>query len=136
MIVLANWGCDRTTSVAIFTAALTVNGAVVAGYLGNGLDIAPNFSGTIFGLANTLSSLGGYLSAMMVGMITYHNQTYAAWSTIFWILAGTYFVGAVTFFFFGTGELQSWNNPDAIQQSTKPNEEDAEEFKPLKTRVA
>ncbi|XP_043275458.1 sialin [Venturia canescens] len=136
MIVLANWGCDRVTSVAIFTAALTLNGAVTAGYLGNGLDIAPNFSGTIFGLANTLSSLGGYLSAMMVGMITYHNQTYAAWSTIFWILAGTYFVGATTFLVFGSGELQSWNNPESAAQARRANEDGAEEFKPLKAPVA
>jgi hypothetical protein len=40
-------GCDRAASVAFFTVALTVNGAVCGGYLGNGLDIAPNFSGTV-----------------------------------------------------------------------------------------
>jgi uncharacterized protein YcfJ len=40
-------GCDRAASVTFFTVALTVNGAVCGGYLGNGLDIAPNFSGTI-----------------------------------------------------------------------------------------
>ncbi|XP_078045525.1 putative inorganic phosphate cotransporter [Augochlora pura] len=111
MIVLANRGCDRVASVAIFTIALTVNGAVTAGYLGNGLDIAPNFSGTIFGIANTLSSLGGYLSSYMVGTITYKNQTYTQWSIIFWVLATTYFCGAVVYTIFGTGELQKWNNP-------------------------
>jgi hypothetical protein len=40
-------GCDRAASVTFFTVALTVNGAVCGGYLGNGLDIAPNFSGTV-----------------------------------------------------------------------------------------
>lgn len=44
--------------------------AVTAGYLGNGLDIAPNFSGTIFGLANTLSSMSGYFSSLMIGELT------------------------------------------------------------------
>lgn len=126
MIVQAYRGCDRVTSVAIFTTALTVNGAVTAGYLGNGLDIAPNFSGTIFGLANTLSSLGGFISSYMVGTITYKNQTYAQWSIIFWILAGTYLVGALTFAIFGSGELQKWNNPEESDAKKSANVEDAD----------
>lgn len=70
MIAQVFFGMDRTFAVTIFTLQLLFNGAVTAGYLGNGLDIAPNFSGTIFGLANTLSSLGGFLSAYMVGTLT------------------------------------------------------------------
>lgn len=45
MIVQAYFGDNKVWSVLIFTAALTLNGAVTGGYLGNGLDIAPNFSG-------------------------------------------------------------------------------------------
>lgn len=70
MIAQIFMGHDRVFAVTIFTIQLTLNGAVTAGYLGNGLDIAPNFSGTIFGLANTLSSLSGFLSSFMVGSLT------------------------------------------------------------------
>lgn len=73
MLIQVYEGHDRVISIAIFTIALTINGAVTAGYLSNGLDIAPNFSGTIFGMANTLSSLGGFLSALMVGTLTQDN---------------------------------------------------------------
>lgn len=73
MIVQVFEGNDRIISIAIFTLSLTINGAVTAGYLSNGLDIAPNFSGTIFGLANTLSSAGGFLSTLMVGTLTKDN---------------------------------------------------------------
>lgn len=66
-------GMDAAWSVAIFTLALFAHGAVTAGYLGNGLDIAPNFSGTIFGMANSLSSFGGFLSTWMVGALTFEN---------------------------------------------------------------
>ena len=31
------------------------------------------FAGTIFGMANTLSSIGGFLSSLMVGMLTQDN---------------------------------------------------------------
>ncbi|XP_011136640.1 sialin isoform X1 [Harpegnathos saltator] len=111
MVFQAYYGCDRTASVAIFTVALTINGGVTAGYLGNGLDIAPNFSGTIFGIANTFSSLGGFISSFMIGTITYQNQTYTQWTIVFWTLAAMYCIGAIVFVTFGTGELQKWNNP-------------------------
>jgi len=131
MVAQVFLGCDRVGSVVIFTTALTVNGAVTAGYLGNGLDIAPNFSGTIFGMANTLSSFGGFLSAYMVGFLTYQNQTYGQWKIVFWILACTYTVGALMFLVFGTGELQSWNNP---KPTRKPDVEmqEKKESEPLR----
>ena len=66
-------GYSPKISITLFTAALTVNGAVTAGYLSNGLDIAPNFAGTIFGLANTLSSTLAFLSSMIVAWLTYEN---------------------------------------------------------------
>lgn len=119
MVIQVYHGCDRAASVAIFTVGLTINGAVTAGYLGNGLDIAPNFSGTIFGIANTFSSMGGFISSFLVGTVTYKNQTYTQWTIVFWTLAVTYFIGAVTFAIFGTGELQEWNNPS--KRHTKRN---------------
>lgn len=73
MIAQIFLGDRQGWAVAIFTIQLFLNGAVTAGYLGNGLDIAPNFSGTIFGLANTLSSIGGFVSTFMVGVLTYEN---------------------------------------------------------------
>jgi ACS family sodium-dependent inorganic phosphate cotransporter len=47
-------GYDQAASVTFFTVALTVNGAVCGGYLGNGLDIAPNFSGIVASVSNNL----------------------------------------------------------------------------------
>lgn len=122
MVAQVFLGCDRVSSVGIFTIALTVNGAVTAGYLGNGLDIAPNFSGTIFGMANTLSSFGGFLSTYIVGVLTFQNQSYSQWQIIFWMLACTYTIGGLCFLLFGTGELQSWNTPKGVALS-KPDVE-------------
>ncbi|XP_014482728.1 PREDICTED: putative inorganic phosphate cotransporter [Dinoponera quadriceps] len=136
MVVQAYYGCDRTASVAIFTVALTINGGVTAGYLGNGLDIAPNFSGTIFGIANTFSSLGGFLSSFMVGTITYQNQTYTQWTIVFWTLAAMYCIGALTFVIFGTGELQKWNDPvvSVTKNGTVEDGNDFVESLPLKSK--
>ncbi|XP_047535269.1 sialin [Vanessa atalanta] len=123
MIAQAFFGHDRIWSIAIFTMALTINGAVTAGYLGNGLDIAPKFSGTIFGIANTLSSFGGWLSTFMVGELTKEHNTYEQWQIVFFILAGTYMCGALVFVVFGSGELQPWNSPQLAENNTEKHEE-------------
>ncbi|XP_055387267.1 sialin [Condylostylus longicornis] len=130
MILQAFYGKTAVWSITIFTLTLFTHGAVTAGYLGNGLDIAPNFSGTIFGLANTLSSFGGFLSTWMVGALTYEDKTYLAWQKVFSILAATYIGGAVIYLIFGTGELQSWNNPP--ERKKKHNDTDLEQQEPLK----
>ncbi|CAG4944311.1 unnamed protein product [Parnassius apollo] len=129
MVVQAFLGHDRVWSIAIFTLALTINGAVTAGYLGNGLDIAPNFSGTIFGMANTLSSFGGWLSTFMVGELTKKHNTYEQWQIVFYILAGTYVFGALCFVCFGSGELQPWNSPKAAEPNHKQEEQPLNEEK-------
>uniref|UniRef100_A0A6M2DW79 Putative product n=1 Tax=Xenopsylla cheopis TaxID=163159 RepID=A0A6M2DW79_XENCH len=136
MLAQAFLGYQAAWSVAIFTVALTLNGAVTAGYLGNGLDIAPNFSGTIFGMANTLSSLGGFLSAFMVGSLTYENQTYEQWQIVFFILSATYAFGALVYLLLGTGELQPWNDPDCCKAFSKINLQDQhlEEALPLQKK--
>ncbi|XP_032519249.1 sialin [Danaus plexippus] len=124
MVMQAYFGYERVWSIAIFTAALTINGAVTAGYLGNGLDIAPKFSGTIFGIANTLSSFGGWLSTFMVGELTKHENTYEQWQIVFFILAGTYACGALVFLMFGSGELQPWSKP-VVKELTPLREQQA-----------
>ncbi|CAH0400740.1 unnamed protein product [Chilo suppressalis] len=125
MLILTFYGEDRVWSIAIFTAALTINGAVTAGYLGNGLDIAPNFSGTIFGMANTLSSFGGWLSTFMVGELTKEHNTADQWMIVFYILSATYILGALCFVCFGSGERQPWSSPPvAPKQEEEPLHEE------------
>uniref|UniRef100_A0A8D8TK43 Sialin n=1 Tax=Cacopsylla melanoneura TaxID=428564 RepID=A0A8D8TK43_9HEMI len=124
-------GQDPVFAVAIFTLTLTFNGAVTAGYLGNGLDIAPNFSGTIFGFANTLSSFGGFVSSYLVGVLTDGDKVnnFGQWRYVFMILGATYSFGALVYLVFGTGKLQPWNTP---LDSTKDVELSKKEAEPLK----
>ncbi|XP_054737160.1 putative inorganic phosphate cotransporter [Anastrepha obliqua] len=135
MIAQIFLGRDAAWSVTIFTLALFTHGAVTAGYLGNGLDIAPNFSGTIFGLANTLSSFGGYVSTWMVGTLTYENESYHQWQIVFGILAGTYISSAIVYIIMGSGELQPWNNPPERKRRSVANAEEGEPLKNEKLHV-
>jgi len=48
---------------------------------------------------------------------------------VFWILAATYISGPIVFAIFGTGKLQSWNNPP---ERVKISDVTQEEGVPLK----
>nr|CAI5859761.1 unnamed protein product [Callosobruchus analis] len=117
MAVQAIKGADAPLSVTVFTASLFFNGAVTAGYLSNGLDIAPNFSGTIFGIANTLSSFGGWLSTKIVAVLTEGDKTFDNVAVRIWILCATYAFGAVFYCIFGTGKLQKFNSIQAHRKT-------------------
>lgn len=58
---------------------------------------------------------------------------------MFWILSGTYFVGAMAFLFFGQGEIQPWNNGPPRQQPPIPivqtNGNGNPEVIPLKEKI-
>ncbi|VVC38796.1 Major facilitator superfamily,Major facilitator superfamily domain [Cinara cedri] len=110
MIAQVYYGENQLWSVLIFVFALTLNGAVSGGYLGSALDIAPNFSGIIFGIANTLPSFGGFLSTYIVGELTNNNQTFGQWKIVFWILAITYTISGFVFLIYGTAQTLSWNS--------------------------
>ncbi|KAF7282689.1 hypothetical protein GWI33_002156 [Rhynchophorus ferrugineus] len=125
MVIETFYGMNAALSVSVFTISLFFNGAVTAGYLANGLDIAPNFSGTIFGLANTLSSSGGWISTKIVAILTHEESTFETWKYVFWILVFTYIFGAAFYLFFGSGNMQKWNSVQGTQ--------DGKELQPLKS---
>lgn len=130
MLIQVFCGQIAALAVTVFTASLFFNGAVTAGYLSNALDIAPNFSGTIFGMANTLSSFGGWLSTKIVALITKTESSFETWRYVFWVLVFAYVFGAVFYLVFGTGKLQKWNSIEE-KQSDK-----IQEMQPLKSQAA
>ncbi|KAL3274169.1 hypothetical protein HHI36_015583 [Cryptolaemus montrouzieri] len=125
LTILFFHGDIPSLAVTLLTASLFCNGAVTGGYLTNGLDIAPNFSGTIMGAANTLSSFGGWLSTKIVALLTENNNTFGQWRWVFLMLVFTYASGAIWFAVFGSGVRQKWNSSDI------PPEETQQELKPL-----
>lgn len=62
--------CDRSLAIALMTIAVTFTGGMFCGYLGNHIDIAPNFAGTLVALTNTVATIPGILVPIIVGVLT------------------------------------------------------------------
>lgn len=108
-MLLAFWGYYRTFSIVIFTLSFAFNGSGTAGHMTNTLDIAPNYSGTIYGIANAVGCISGYISTKAVAMITQQNQTFDQWKYIFWILVGANIFGMIFYWCTASGEHQKWS---------------------------
>ncbi|CAH1775915.1 unnamed protein product [Owenia fusiformis] len=101
-------GCDYLVPVVLLVGALAMSGISVPGYMVNHLDIAPRFSGSTMSLANTLSTISGMVGPYLVGYLTNGQPTQAQWQKVFFITAGMYGLGALTFLLFAKGEEQEW----------------------------
>ncbi|KAE9524732.1 hypothetical protein AGLY_014782, partial [Aphis glycines] len=72
-------GCNSLVAVIMLFSATAVNGAVSSGALAAVVDIAPNYAGVILGIVGTVSATSGFISPLIVGYLTFHQQTLSQW---------------------------------------------------------
>ncbi|KAK7066420.1 hypothetical protein SK128_019270, partial [Halocaridina rubra] len=109
LLGVAYSGCEPGITVALLCLSLFFNGAITTSQLVNHTDIAPNFSGTLFGISNTFASIASFISPIAVGAITKDQQTIFAWQKVFWMCVPIYFLTEVFYLIFCSGTVQSWN---------------------------
>lgn len=101
----------------------------------NPQDLAPNFAGSVFGLANFFATTSGFLSPLAVSYFTRekvrnsirHSElkllsfqsTMSEWRNVFILDGALYIISAVFFMFFGSGEVQSWNRKESYKPLIK-----------------
>ncbi|XP_011160846.1 putative inorganic phosphate cotransporter [Solenopsis invicta] len=113
-IIAASYSkCDRTLVVAMFTIGMALMGTFYPGMKVNGLDLSPNYSGTLMALVNGMGAFTGIITPYIVGEIA-PEQTLSQWRTVFWIVLGVFILSNLIFVMFASGEVQYWNDPDFV----------------------
>lgn len=108
---LAYSGCNVTSAVIFLTLSLALHGAVSTGTLSSIVDIGPNYAGITLGIVSTVSIMTGFVSPIIVGFITFENQSVAAWQHIFEICAAMLFSCGAVYMWLNDTALQKWNSP-------------------------
>lgn len=122
MISLIFSGCNLMQVVVLVTIGATLKGSMYPGYHLSALDLSPNYSGTLTGIANSLGSINGIFVPYLIGILA-TNQTFSEWQVIFWITSGIYFVGTLNYMFFASGEVQSWNENKFLLKDRQKHED-------------
>lgn len=69
LLVASAYASSPTAAVALLTGAVGFSGVATAAFGSNHLDVAPQFAGLLFGLANTLASLPGVIAPSLIGYL-------------------------------------------------------------------
>ncbi|PNF40123.1 hypothetical protein B7P43_G10001 [Cryptotermes secundus] len=104
-------GCNATAAIVFSTVATAVSGAVSTGPLASFIDISPNFASVMLGISNMISVVPGFISPVIVGYLTYQNQTIEQWQLVFIISSVMLLVAGFLYILFSSSELQKWNTP-------------------------
>lgn len=111
MIGASYTGCSGAATVALLSVGVGLMGATMSAYRINHLDISPRYAGVLMAITNCVANLFALLAPLIAGKITNHKPTQAAWRTVFFISAGVYFLTALIYQVFASGEKQSWDTP-------------------------
>lgn len=110
--------CDRTSTIALFTLATTLQGGIYTGFIVNHIDIAPNFAGTLFGMTNAMGTIPSWIGPLVAGSLTRDRQTFEQWNKVFYIASGIYAANGLFYLIFASGEVQPWNHVDEPDDAT------------------
>jgi hypothetical protein len=61
-------------------------------------------------LIKTVTVIPGVISPLVVEYLVYEGSSITSWITVFLITSGIYVVCCTVFLFYGSGEVQPWNN--------------------------
>ncbi|XP_023218044.1 sialin-like [Centruroides sculpturatus] len=112
-------GCNSINVILCLAFSMGFFGFCMAGDVAIVLDLAPDFSGILFGLTNGLSSITGIISPYVAGLILDKDQgDIVQWSYVFYLASSFYCLSAFVFLIAATAELQPW----AITQSIEKKE--------------
>lgn len=118
---LAYSGCSVTSAVFFIAMSLALHGAVSTGTLSSIVDISPNFAGITLGIVSTVSIISGFVSPIIVGYLTFENQSIDAWKSIFQLAAAMLIVCGSIYIWLNDTALQPWNKTPK-QNSQLPKE--------------
>ncbi|XP_022822793.1 sialin-like isoform X1 [Spodoptera litura] len=111
LVLLVYAGCSTALSVSLITMSMGFNGAATLTNLQNHQDLAPNYAGTLYGIANCVGSTAGFFTPMITAYFTSSGNSFESWRPVFFVGASVYIISALFFIFFGTGNIQPWNFP-------------------------
>ncbi|CAH0400879.1 unnamed protein product [Chilo suppressalis] len=115
LIALGYTGCAPVLSVALITFSMGLNGAATLTNLVNHQDLAPNFAGTLYGIANGIGNTAGFVTPLVTAYFTKNGNGFTEWRPVFITGASIYIASAIYFILFGTTETQKWNYVEPVQ---------------------
>lgn len=128
IIALGYSGCHPYLAALFMMAGIAVNGAISASTLASFVDLSPNYASVLLGFCGMVVVMTGFISPIIVGVLTNNNQTVGQWHIVFLIAGANAIAGCLIYMFGGTSKEQPWNQYD------KPKEQKEKEMQSLQSK--
>jgi len=96
--------------VLLVAASWCFNGSANAGHIQNIIGLAPNRSGSLYGLTNGFGNISGYLVPQLKNYIVQDEKNVLQWRSLFFITAGINLIFTTTFSLFASSKVQAFNS--------------------------
>uniref|UniRef100_A0A5S6QPJ8 Sialin n=1 Tax=Trichuris muris TaxID=70415 RepID=A0A5S6QPJ8_TRIMR len=111
-VILTVNSSNSAVATAYVCVGVGFGGIAWSGFSTNQLDVANQFASVVMGISNTVATLPGMISPLLVGAIV-KEKTVSEWGTVFYVAAGMFAVGALLYVFFAQATKQPWAEPEA-----------------------
>ncbi|XP_071487263.1 vesicular glutamate transporter 3-like [Diadema antillarum] len=109
LILVCTWVSARPhVTVILMTIAAGGMGVSFSTAFVNAIDLAPSFSGTLMGIANSIAVSAGFIAPLAVGALTEDQTDPRGWHIVFYGIVAVDIFGAMFFHAFGSGDVQEW----------------------------
>ncbi|XP_076820044.1 vesicular glutamate transporter 1-like isoform X1 [Clavelina lepadiformis] len=105
-------GGNHYAVISLFTMSIAALGLVFSGYQCNALDIAPRYSGIVYGISNTIAHIFAFFGPFSAGYIVVNKQSVSLWQNLFWLSFGINLTGVTAYAILGSGDEQPWAKAD------------------------
>lgn len=121
--------CDPKLPVMFLIISWGIGGLVTAGPGISCLDISPQHAGSVMGILNTFSNVGGFISPALVQLLTHGQGKQHQWQNVFFMTAGFTGVASLFYVVLGSSVEQQWTSADESEAAVQM--EDPDESQPL-----
>ncbi|XP_063706651.1 vesicular glutamate transporter 2.2-like isoform X2 [Culicoides brevitarsis] len=95
------------SNVVFLITTVCFSNLVMTGFWINFIDIAPQFSGILFAISNTIATVSGIISPTLTGILI-QNENIEDWKKVFLISAAVCLFGSIFYGITASGVVQPW----------------------------
>ncbi|CAH2048153.1 unnamed protein product, partial [Iphiclides podalirius] len=108
-VAAVSFTTNVTLAVAFFVVSMMAFGMIHTGWMVNYMDLAPNFSGGLMAIGNTITNIFVMLLPILVSRIVIDVADAYQWRIMMFFMAGLLLVTNTIFVIFMSSKTQAWN---------------------------
>nr|XP_049694315.1 uncharacterized protein LOC110379713 [Helicoverpa armigera] len=109
-LICASYTTSTVIAVLCLVCAMGCHMAIHVGWMVNHIDLAPNFSGTLMTLGNTLTNIGTVLLPVLVSHVVTDMKNQIQWRIMFFTVAAVTLTTNALFVLLVSADTQPWND--------------------------